>query len=122
EVLGLLARGLATKQVARRLGISPKDVRPPQPAPVRQGRRIHQGRCDVVHAGAWIGASRVGPRGLASIHRMTSSPGTKSVTVYGIGPGHGKPLSTESAAGSAVAEFRTREFSRLPARDGVLTV
>ena len=52
EVLRLIARGQANKQVAATLGISRQDGGPPHRAHLRQGRGHHPGRGDPVRHGA----------------------------------------------------------------------
>ena len=52
EVLRLIARGYANKQVAATLGIYDQDGRPPRRAHLRQGRGHHPCRGDAVRHGA----------------------------------------------------------------------
>ena len=72
EVVGMLARGLQTKQVARALGISGEDRRPPHPERVREDRRLDPRRRDPVRDGAWPGRMGRTPDSAAESSAMTS--------------------------------------------------
>ena len=65
QVVGMLARGLQTKQVARAPRDIEQDGRPPHPERVPQDRRIDPGRSHCVRDGTWAGRLGRTPDGAA---------------------------------------------------------